>query len=194
MANTFDQAILNKSRLDKFVMVFDIPPILRSLNKSLERNNLVIQRDSLQFSVFGTVVPQIQVPSIQANYSGSALKLTSNARPAYPPVNVNFTIDNEFNNYWVIYTWLNALRDAKTGLYATAVGMEDNFSANMLVKDYATDISIFGKDEFNEDIIKWTYKFAFPTNLGEISFNYRTSGEIETSFQFEFTELSCELL
>lgn len=189
-----DQAVLNKSRFDKFVMVFDVPPLLRDINKKFERNNSGVQSDTIQFSIYGTVVPRIEVPSVPVNYSGSVLQISSQARPGYPPVAVNFTIDNQFNNYWVIYTWLNALRSAQDGLYKTAVRQESKFSNHMLFKDYSTDICVYAKDEYHVDIVKWTYKHAFPTNLGEISYNYRNAGEIETSFDFVFTELECELL
>ena len=131
----YDQALLNKSRLDKFIMVFDVPKLLRPLERKFERNNQSIQLDTLQFSIYGTVVPQIQVPAVPVNYSGGALHISSQVHPAYSPVTVNFTIDNQFNNYWVIYTWLNALREASTGLYATAVDRTQDFSGYMLHKD-----------------------------------------------------------
>lgn len=191
---SFDQALLNKSRQDKFVLVFNIPKLLRSTERKFDRSNNTIQMDTLQFSIYGTVVPRIQVPATTANYSGSVLQISSQARPAYSPITVNFTIDNQFNNYWVIYTWLNALRESSSGLYATAVDKNKTFSGSMLLPDYSTDFTIFGKDEFNNDIIKWVYKSAFPTTLGEINFNYRTANEIDTSFEFVFSEVSCELL
>jgi uncharacterized protein YaaR (DUF327 family) len=49
-------------------------------------------------------------------------------------------------------------------------------------------------NEYNNEIVKWTYKHAFPTSLGEISFNNRTSGEIDTTLQFAFAEIECVLL
>ncbi len=190
----FDQAILNKSRLDKFLMVFDVPKLLRPIERRFERNNASLQLDTMQFSIYGVVVPQIQVPAVPVNYSGGALHVSSQTHPAYPPVTVNFTIDNQFNNYWVIYTWLNALREASTGLYATSVASSQNFSGYMLHRDYATDLTVFALDEYNNEIIKWVYKHAFPMALGELSFNNRTSTEIETSFQFAFAEIECVLL
>lgn len=190
----YDQALLNKSRLDKFIMVFDVPALLRPLERKFERNNQSIQLDTMQFSIYGTVVPQIQVPAVPVNYSGGTLHISSQVHPAYSPVTVNFTIDNQFNNYWVIYTWLNALRDASTGLYATAVDNAQEVSGYMLHKDYATDLTVFGLDEYNNEIIKWVYQRAFPIALGEISFNHRSAQEIETTFQFAFAQVECVLL
>ena len=190
----YDQALLNKSRLDKFIMVLDVPKLLRPLLRKFERNNSTIQLDTLQFSIYGTVVPQIQVPAIPVNYSGSALHISSQVHPAYPPISINFTIDNQFNNYWVIYTWLNALREASTGTYATSIKDGPPVSGYMLLKDYATDVVVYGLDEYNNEIVKWTYKRAFPTSLGEINFNNRATGEIDTTLQLAFAEIECVLL
>ena len=190
----YDQALLNKSRLDKFIMVIDLPDLLKPIARKFERNNQSVQLDTLQFAVYGTVVPQIQVPAIPVNYSGSAMHISSQVHPAYPPITVNFTIDNQFNNYWVIYTWLNALRSAADGTYATSIHDLPKASGNMLIKDYATDMTVYGLDEYNNEIVKWTYKRAFPISLGEISFNNRTASEIDTTLQFAFAEIECVLL
>ncbi len=190
----YDQALLNKSRLDKFIMVIDLPDLLKPIARKFERNNQSVQLDTLQFAIYGTVVPQIQVPAIPVNYSGGAMHISSQVHPAYPPITVNFTVDNQFNNYWVIYTWLNALRSATDGTYATSIHDLPQVRGDMLLKDYATDMSVFGLDEYNNEIVKWTYKRAFPISLGEISFNNRTAGEIDTTLQFAFAEIECVLL
>jgi hypothetical protein len=190
----YDQALLNKSRLDKFIMVIDLPDLLKPIARKFERNNQSVQLDTLQFAIYGTVVPQIQVPAIPVNYSGGAMHISSQVHPAYPPITVNFTVDNQFNNYWVIYTWLNALRSATDGTYATSIHDLPQVRGDMLLRDYSTNMSVFGLDEYNNEIVKWTYKHAFPTSLGEISFNNRTSGEIDTTLQFAFAEIECVLL
>ena len=41
--NTMQQSVLNKSRADKFLLVFDIPPILKEFNKKFNQNNLSIE-------------------------------------------------------------------------------------------------------------------------------------------------------
>ena len=42
--------------------------------------------------------------------------------------------------------------------------------------------------------ILFTYKNAFPVSLGAINYNYRTEGEVETTFEFAFSQLMVELL
>ena len=41
-----DQAILNKALGDKFQMYFDIPPLLRNINKRFERKSTSISLDT----------------------------------------------------------------------------------------------------------------------------------------------------
>ena len=56
------QAMLNKSRADKFLLVFDVPPILKEFNKKFTQDQINdIISDSVQFSIFGTAVPEITV-------------------------------------------------------------------------------------------------------------------------------------
>ena len=203
--NQNNQSILNKSRLDKFLLVFSLPPALREINvrENGARNSANVIEDKLQLSVYGAVVPELTVPSIQIPYAGSNLYQSAHAREPYPPVTVNFTADNEFNNYWVIYKWLNLLNNEHTSSYDAenlqnipniSVANKNHNVSNVPPIDYQTDITLYGKDEFDENIIKFIYKNAFPVSLGNIDFSYRTSEEIETTFEFGFSQLNVELL
>ena len=59
---------------------------------------------------------------------------------------------------------------------------------------YMADMTLYAKDEFDKNKVKFTYKNAFPVSLGAINYNYRTEGEVETTFQFAFSQLMVELL
>ncbi len=59
---------------------------------------------------------------------------------------------------------------------------------------YQTDISLYALDEFDKEIVKFTYKKAFPVSLGEINWNYRTDAEVETTFEFAFSQLLVDLM
>ena len=187
--NHYDQSLLNKSKKDKFILTIALPPDLRELNKKLERSNKYLDLDSLQFSVYGSIVPENSIPAEGVKYAGSTVFVSSHIKPAYDPVTVNFTIDNEFKNYWAIQKWLNLIRGEQSGF----------FSGNTLPKDvglgrYSSDFILTAKDEFHNDVIQWTYKAAFPISLGEINYSYRDGAEIETSFKFVFTRIETILL
>jgi hypothetical protein len=188
-ANQYTQSSLNKSHSDKFKLVFQLPNSLKKLNKRSERSNVNVIQDSLQFSIYGTVVPTITVPALEIRYSGSTLYNSTHSKNPYPPVTVNFTIDNMYNNYWVIYKWLDLLHNEYSGTFD-----KDNIIQDDKFKDYQTDLTIYGLDEYNNERIKFTYTKAFPTDLGGINYNYRESGEIESSFTFVYSQLHTKLL
>ena len=62
--NALQQSILNKASEDKFLLVFDIPPILKSRNRLFDHNNVNFIKESVQFSIAKTTVPEITVPAI----------------------------------------------------------------------------------------------------------------------------------
>lgn len=188
------QSILNKNRKDKFLLVLNLPEVLKEINKisPSDRESKYINFDSLQYSVYGAVVPTITVSDIDTAFGGQVAKFTSYNRPAYNPITVNFTIDNGFNNWWVLWSWLNLLNNSKTGKYNS-----DEISQPDLVRitnSYQADITIYGLDEYNNKKIQFDYTNAFITGLGEIVYNYRDSEQIESSFTFAFNQFTPKLL
>jgi|TARA_R100001594_G_scaffold56480_2_gene90336 hypothetical protein len=191
--NTMQQAMLNKSRADKFLLVFDIPPILKDINKNFtqEQNNTTIISDTVQFSIFGAAVPEITVPAEEARFAGSNLYVSSHSKNPFSPVSVGFNVDNEYKNYWVIYQWLNLLHSQYEGRYNER---ELNMTEETTFKDYQTNLTIYGKDEFNNNRIKFTYTKAFPTTVEAISYDYKNPEEIASGFTFVYSQLHTEVI
>jgi len=160
----YQQSTLNKSRKDKFLLVFTLPPILRNYNTNdlSVREKGLVNQNSVQFSVYGSVIPTISVPEVTAGYSGQSYKASSNNRPPYDNISVNFTVDNQFNNYWMLYTWLNLLNDEEQSLYdANQIVPDQSISKKsgalnpkLQPQAYQTDLTVYGKDEFDKNIIK----------------------------------------
>ena len=200
-----NQSQFNKSRLDKFLMVINLPTPLKGINTtdlSVHTDNKV-NENSLQFSVYGAVIPNIAVPEITQQYAGQSFKISSHSRPPYENVSVNFTVDSRFNNYWVLYKWLDLLNNDKTSTFdADDISITPAISPSQRNVNkssnppslYQADITLYAKDEFDKNVAKFVYTNAFPVNLGGINFNYRTEGEIETTFEFAFSQLLVELL
>tara|TARA_R110002020_G_scaffold150063_1_gene326572 strand:- start:66 stop:647 length:582 start_codon:yes stop_codon:yes gene_type:complete len=188
--NSMQQSVLNKSRSDKFLLIFDIPPILREFNKKFNQDNLSIISDSVQFSIFGTAVPEITVPAVETRYAGNTLYVSSHGKNPYPPVDVKFNIDNEYKNYWVMYQWLNLLHDQYEGRY----NVREINEYDPDFQDYQTNLTIYGKDEFNNNRIKFTYTKAFPTTIDTIDYNYQSPGEIASGFSFVYSQLHTEVI
>jgi len=188
-SNTYQQSFLNKSRDDKFLLVFDVPPILKTFSSKFTRNNQTVIPDAVQFSIFGTTVPEITVPAIENRYAGNTLYVSSHSKNSFPPVSVKFKVDNEYNNYWTIYQWLNLMHDQTEGRYnAREINVDKNFN------DYQTNLTIYGKDEFNNNRIKFTYTKAFPTTIDGITYDYQSGEEITSGFTFVYSQLHTEVL
>lgn len=192
------QAPLNKVRQDKFQLILTIPNILKGLDNKNERENSYLNLDSLQFSVYDINIPSSEVTSIPLHYAGQNYNVTSFNRPEYGPCTVHFAIDNEFKNYWVIWKWLQLLNDPLHSTFGRPeifkkMGGYPNLEPKTLY-DYTTDIIVIGMDEYNNPKARFTFKYAFVQRLGEISYNYRQTEEMESSFEFVFNQLDMQLI
>jgi hypothetical protein len=185
------QSFMNKARSDKFLLVFDIPPILKQIQRKYERGNKTVLPDTVQFSIYSTTIPSVTVKGVPARFAGDTLYVSSHSKDPYPPINITFAIDSGYNNYWTIYQWLNLLHDQKTGRYN-----ENNMLIDGNFSDYQTDITVYGLDEYNNKVIQFKYTKAFPTSIDEIAFNEQNTGEMELQcgFTFLFSQMQIELL
>ena len=188
MSNYYQQSLLNKSRVDKFILTINLPKALRNINSPIRSNNSV-NLDSLQFSLFNCTIPAETVPQVDVRYGGGNVYLSSHNKPSYEPMTINFTIDNEFKNYWVIHKWIQVTRNESSGLY----------SGEMTPKDaglgqYTTDFVMTALDEFEQPIIEWVFKNGFPIALGELAYNHREAKELETNFQYVYDRIETNLV
>jgi hypothetical protein len=191
------QTALNRSRNDKFILVLEIPSALKGVYNSALNDNLKV--NSLQFSVIGAPTPSIAVPEIDVPYSGQVYKTSSFARKAYNPLTVKFLIDNGFQNYYTIWSWLNLLNDYKksTSEAVTSNQFSNNPELTRLanpMSHYTSKFSVYGLDEYNNKIIAFNYNHAFPTTLSEINFSSQDPTEISSSVTFVFNQLEVNLL
>ena len=129
---------------------------------------------------------------MENRYAGSTLYVSSHSKNPYPPVSVNFNVDNEYKNYWVLYQWLNLLHSEYEGRYNER---EINTNAgDPTFKEYQTDLTIYGKDEFNNNRIKFTYTKAFPTTVNGVEYSYQNPDEITSGFTFVYSQLHTEVI
>ena len=170
-------------------MVFSLPETLKAIKASVGRRNNSVIPDTMQFSIYGSVIPTFTVPEKEVPYDGQVMKVTSYTRPSYPKNVINFTVDNMFNNYWVIYKWLQIFNSEKESIYKSKV-TNDTGS----LKNYETTISIFGLDEYNNRVIEFKYYHAFPVSLGGITYSDRDSNELESTFEYVYHQFEAILL
>lgn len=195
------QSPFNKSRKDKFILVLDIPEALKPITAKLTRDTKSIQPDTLYYSIFGEIVPTIEIPGLDVPYTGENLAISSNARPPFEPLSVDFTVDNRFNNYYVLYKWLNLLRDQSAGTYDTenlteVIAKKKNLEVRDIGSnlEYRANMTVYALDEYNHRVCQWEYINAFPTKLGGIKYNYRTPDEMESSVDFKYSQCHFKLV
>lgn len=196
--SNYVQTSYNKERKDKFQLVIPLPIGIKGISTSASLpsapSNSGLKFDSLILSVYGAIVPEMKVPTITIPYAGQNYNVSSLVRPPYSELTVNFTIDNRFNNYWVISSWLNLLNDQKQSIF-DANNITNSININeKSSKQYMTDMSLFALDEYEKRVIEFKYTKAFPTGLGGINFNYRDPGEIETTVTFAYSQLQTLLV
>jgi len=191
-----DQTILNKARRDKFAMVFDIPLALKRKAAEVQKagcsvNLQAFAADSIQFSLYGTPVPRVSVREVDVPYVGQVHRQTSYSRPSYSPLTIGMSIDNQFTNYWLLWTWLNMWNDTRTSEFDPGImgGTQDTS-----INDYVTSFTIFGLDEYNNKVISFKYKSVIITDLSEIEFTFRNTEEIGCTATFVFDQLYVDLI
>jgi hypothetical protein len=179
------QSVLNRSGKDKFLLVLNLPEILKQ-DKDINLN-------SLQISVYGSIVPTIQIPSNEVRFGGQSINVSSHARPNYAPLQVNFMVDNNFKNYWVLWKWLDVLNSARESIYEDSV-LTTIVEKNSVLWKYQANFSIYGLNEYNTKIVQFNYYNAFITSLGSIEYNYRDPELISTTAEFQFNQLDVNIL
>jgi hypothetical protein len=190
------QPHLNRAHTNKFLMIVEIPPAIRTKSKLTMRECDVVDTTKLQYSVFGTTVPTISLPAITVPYSGQELKVSSHSR-RLEPMSLNYFVDNTFDNYWLLWRWADFIAGALNGF----AGRDSSASYtelvrkhyNVLLKDYSTTISVYGLDDYNKPKVEWIYKGCMLTSLGGVQYNYQSTNEIVSSFTFDYTFLDCRL-
>ena len=174
------QSPLNLSSKDKFLLVLNLPAVLR--NRAA--NDPTIDLNPLQMSVFGTIVPQISVPAVDTRFMGQSVKFTSLNRPEYAPLTLSFIVDNEYKNYYLLWRWLEIYNDPKHSVYTGPDTPDPS-----LETEYQTTFSIFALNEYNKPLIEFQFLNVFITNLGAIAYNYRESDQLECTADFSFNQL-----
>lgn len=192
------QAPLNKQRADKFLLVLTPPAIFR--NFGLDK----VFPTAMQYSVYGSVIPTVNVPSLAVGYGNQTLKVSSYSRVPYEDISVNFTVDNRFKNYYFIYKWLDILNNETFGTFAntnsktpdTFITAVDNptYKKNSESELYMSDFTLYSLDEYNNRVAEFTYTKAFPISLGSLTANYRDPSLYDVTFTFSFTQLLMKLL
>jgi len=187
------QTILNAARSDKFTLTMDLPIALK---KYFKTNLQDISADSVQFTTFGSPVPAIDIPAIKLPYSGQNMNISSGARSDYGPLSLKVLLDNTYQNYWILWNWLNLFNDS----YDSSSQINDPLSTlSDLVyvsqnpfSEYVTDFTLTSLDEYNQPVIKFKYAGCFITSLSEILYSHQDETSITCNAKFSYNQMLLE--
>lgn len=193
-----EQAVLNKGRKDKFIMIFTVPDVMKNIISRNIRTDRFADLDAVQFSLYNCPVPDIKSNHIEVPYSGHVYHTSSYSRPAYEPLVINFAVDNEFNNYWLFWKWLSVLNDPMDSFYAgPKVSGEPDKHENDLPHgkyNFTTNLHVLGMDEYNNAKIRFDYYDCLITTLSKIGYNLRDPDEIDCTCTMTFNKFNVTLL
>ena len=213
-----NQSILNKASSDKFQLIITVPEVLKQFNSNNVRSPNFISADSLQFSCIDATIPAQSVKKIDVAYATQKMPVTSYARDAQPEVSVNFTVDNNYNNYHFIWTWLDGLNHCKEAVptndyysirsqpgFRTRMSWDPNSDEPHQIEvkdskythsffDYQTTMRLIAMREYNEPIAEFLYTHAFVTELGELKFESKATSQLSCSFKFAFMQQHFRIL
>lgn len=181
------QSNLNVSRKDKFLLIMDIPNILKPYIRNDSSGCNMMELDRLQMNIWGHVVPEIKKPKIDVKWGGQTAKFSSFSTETYSTITVNFTIDNRFDNYFILYEWLNLQNDQELSIFDGK--RLSNKGQSGFIDDYSTTIRVYALDEYDKPVLEVIYNNAFPTALGAINANHKDNTENDSTFSFDFSTI-----
>lgn len=189
-----NQSPLNKSKKDKFILSLTIPKALQVINDNSPTvtSNNKVKFDTLEMSVYGIVTPSVKIKSKTLNYGTQSIKISTHVTDPHDDIKLDFTVDNEYKNYWVIYKWLDFINDQKKGVFNGDKIV--NIIEDQNLPNYSCDFSIYGLDEYENKKIRFDYIGGFPNSLSEIKWDYKDGGDILASVVFSFTKMIPQLI
>ena len=186
MSDVTLQSPLNRALTDKFYFLMKLPSALENLREKYVQNikEKGIKKESIGWALTKVSTPEINIKAQSIPYAGGNHYISSHVKDPYSPLTIDFKVDNRYANYSTIYEWVNYIYDEKYGHFDA-----HNLSPISGTDTYATTISIVALDEYENDVIMWTFKNAFPTRISSLSLDYSSTDEISCSVDFVFSQM-----
>lgn len=190
--NNITQSRLNKARINKFILLFNLPEALKKVDRIYGIARHTINQGAVQFSIKSVEAPETTVKAISQRYASGNLYVSSHSKDAYDQLSIKFDVDNMFANWGTINEWLNFLHDEEEAIPdADNVIPADNKHG---VFRYDTNLMLIALDEYNKALAQFVYTMAFPTKLTNISWDYTRSDKIEATATFAFSQIHTKYL
>ena len=163
------QINLNKSGGNNYELIFPILPITEKITDT----------DILTLNIHGTVIPAISMATEERNWQGGVAPMAMSPI-TYEPWYVNFTVDSNWCNWYMIYKWMTFIDDGNTH-YGRST------------KDYYVDATLLVYDNAENKIMTIKIVNIYPTNLNEVTLSHRDGQEIlDCGANFNYTRMEIE--
>lgn len=110
------------------------------------------------------------------------MSISSHTRSPVDNFRITYKIDNMYKNYLTMYEWYNLIQDQTEGIFDA-----HNLTERNTYDQYAADVNVIALDEYNEPVVKWVFRMAFPIEIGEIGLDYTKTDEIEMNVTFAYS-------
>lgn len=185
---------LNRAYNDNFILVFDTPGILKNYETTAgQRSCGLITPDKVQFNITAANIPTVEVPAKKLPYSGHTFKVSSHSKADFIPLKVDFFIDKKWDNYWLLWKWLNILSDEEHGFFDQAPDLGRTPSKG-IPAEYMTTMSMILLDSYKAPVIQFDYHNCFITGLDAVQLNYQQENEIPCGATFEYSRFDAMLI
>jgi len=165
------QINLNKSSAANYELIFPILPITEKISDT----------DILTLNIHGTVVPSIALGTEEHQWQGSMYPAAISGI-TYEPWYVNFAVDSNWCNWYMIWKWMTMIDDGNTH-YGRST------------KDYFVDATMNVYDNANNRVMGVKIVNIYPTNLNEVTLSQRDGQEIlDCGVNFNYTRMEIELV
>lgn len=190
---TDEQSYLNTALPDKFKLVIDIPDRLKTIIKKAGRKCRYADLDKLQLNIWGVIIPDLDIEEMPIRFSGQTLKYSSLSRPEFPNLNINYQVDNKYENYYLLYKWADLQNDDLYGRFNNKNIGGDRGSGHIC--EYSAPMTIYALDEYKKEVAKWDFDDCFVSSVGGIEYDFQSNANIITStFQISYSNIRMDLV
>lgn len=145
---------LSKARGMNFKLIFPILPETEDIDDSKLYN----------INIVDTVLPSISITPLELPWQGGQVYQEGGGME-YGEWKTKFQIDQNFNNYILLYDWLTSAYDGISVF-------------GSLTNDYQITANLLVLDNWDNVVVTWEFKKLWPSSLGDVQFSYKNGSEI----------------
>ena len=135
--------------------------------------------DILRLNIFSIALPGVSLTNTEMPWEGSHVQYHIGGI-TFDPLNINFIVDSEFENWKTLFRWLTYIANNKD-------------IPSQKPDDYVTDANIIIYDNFSNPHTFVTFKNIWIQSLGELTFSIRdgeTHIECNAIFYYDRYEIA----